>query len=67
MAAQLPEQSIVLETDSPDMLIAGKEGGPNLPKYLIETLHVLSEIRHTTPERLGRATLQNTYRVFNIT
>jgi len=66
VATQLPEESIILETDSPDMLVAGKEKGPNLPEYLIEILHVLSKMRKTTPEQLGKATLQNTHRVFNI-
>lgn len=66
VATQLPEESIVLETDSPDMLIAGKEKGPNLPEYLIEILDVLSKLRQTTPEQLGKATLLNTHRVFNI-
>jgi TatD DNase family protein len=66
MATWLPEESIVLETDSPDMLITGKENGPNLPEYLIEILHVLSKLRQTTPEQLGKATLVNTHRVFKI-
>jgi len=66
MATWLPEESIVLETDSPDMLIADKGKGPNLPEYLIEILHVLSRLRQTTPERLGNATFHNTHRVFNI-
>ena len=66
MATWLPEESIVLETDSPDMLIAGREKSPNLPEYLIEILHVLSRLRQTTPERLGSATFHNTHRVFNI-
>ena len=66
MATWLPEKSIVLETDSPDMLIAGKGKGPNLPEYLIEILNVLSKLRQTTPEQLAKATLVNTHRVFNI-
>lgn len=66
MVSQLPEESIILETDSPDMLIAGKEKGPNLPEYLIEILYVLSKLRNTTPEQLGKATLQNTHRIFDI-
>lgn len=66
VATHLPEESIILETDSPDMLVAGKEKGPNLPEYLIEILHVLSKLRKTTPEQLGKATLQNTHRVFNM-
>lgn len=66
MVIQLPEESIVLETDSPDMIIAGEENAPNLPEYLTEILHVLSKLRQTTPEQLGNATLLNTHRVFNI-
>lgn len=66
VAAQLPEQSIVLETDSPDMLIAGKKKGPNLPQYLIETLHVLAQLRQTKPEHLGDRTLLNTQAIFNL-
>lgn len=66
VAAQLPEESIVLETDSPDMLIAGKGNGPNLPEYLIEILYVLAKLRQTRPEHLGELTRQNTQRVFNL-
>lgn len=66
MAAQLPEESIVLETDSPDMLVAGKEKGPNFPMYLIEILQVLSQLRKTTPKQLGKATVLNTHRIFNL-
>lgn len=66
MATLLPEESIIIETDSPDMPIAGKKNGPNLPEYLIEILHVLSQLRQTSPEQLGNATLVNTHRVFNI-
>ena len=66
VAAQLPEESIVLETDSPDMLIAGKDNGPNLPQYLVNILHVLAKLRQTEPERLGEITRQNTRRMFNL-
>lgn len=66
LAAVLPEQSIVLETDSPDMVVAGKGKGPNLPKYLIEILHLLAKLRQTTSEQLGSATRNNTQRVFNL-
>ena len=67
LATQLPEESIVLETDSPDMVIAGKGKGPNLPQYLVEILHLLAKLRQTTPEQLGETTHLNTHRVFNIT
>lgn len=66
VAAQLPEESIVLETDSPDMLIAGKDKGPNLPEYLVEILHVLAKLRQTKAEHLGEITRQNTQRLFKL-
>lgn len=67
MATQLPEQSIVLETDSPDMLIAGKEKGPNLPEYLIEIVHELAKIRNQSPEQLAETTYENTTKLFRLT
>ncbi|PHR29929.1 MAG: DNAase [Desulfotalea sp.] len=66
MAALLPEEAILLETDSPDMVVAGKGRGPNLPQYLIEILHVLAKLRQITPERLAEAITLNTKRAFNL-
>ncbi|MFT5702003.1 MAG: TatD DNase family protein [Desulforhopalus sp.] len=66
VASQLPEQSIVLETDSPDMVIAGKKQGPNLPQYLPEILEILAKLRNQSSEHLATTTCENTRNIFRL-
>jgi len=66
VATQLPEESIVLETDSPDMLISGKKKGPNLPQYLPEILYNLAKLRNQSPEHLAITTRKNTKNIFHL-
>ena len=66
LATQLPEQAIILETDSPDMVLAGKGDSPNLPRYLLDIVTLLAKLRKTTPEKLGKATRLNTKKTFHL-
>ena len=46
LARELPLESIVLETDAPDMTVASHHGERNSPAYLPECLSALAEIRN---------------------
>ena len=60
LAATLPLDSIVLETDAPDMapeFLA--HGQPNKPEYLPRIAQTLAELRGISPEVVARITTQN--------
>lgn len=67
LAEQLPLDSIVLETDAPDMTVeslrSGKHGfkepARNSPEYLPEILNVLAAIRKISPDELALRCTQN--------
>jgi len=67
MVQQLPVNSIILETDSPDMLVSGQEkNGPNLPQYLPEILYKLASLKQISPEILAESTRTTTQNIFRI-
>ena len=60
LAATLPLESIVLETDAPDMppeFVA--RGQPNKPEYLPRIAQTLAQLRGMTLEELAQATTEN--------
>jgi TatD DNase family protein len=59
LAAALPPEAIVLETDAPDMTVASHHGQRNSPEYLAECLAALAEVRDEAPETLARQTTAN--------
>lgn len=63
--ARLPVDSLVLETDAPDMAPQGVRPGENSPVYLRRILEALSELRRADPEGLGRALLCNAQRLYS--
>ncbi|GGP22813.1 TatD family hydrolase [Silvimonas iriomotensis] len=60
LAAELPLDAIVLETDAPDIPPAWLDGGRNEPVQMATYLQVLAELRADTAENIARATLANT-------
>ncbi len=66
MVQGLPVESIILETDSPDMLVSGKEHGPNLPQYLPEVLKSVAQLKQFSSEKLAEMTWNTTHEVFRI-
>ena len=58
--ARLPLESLVLETDAPDMAPLGVAAGDNSPVYLRQILECLAEIRGEQPEYLASALFSNT-------
>jgi TatD DNase family protein len=66
IAAKLPQQAIVVETDAPDIPLAGRRGKPNLPEYLPEVVNVLAEIRNEPPEETAQYTTANARRLLRL-
>jgi len=67
MIQQVPVNSIILETDSPDMQISGKKkSDPNLPQYLPKILYELARIKQMSPELLAETTRTTTQNIFKI-
>ncbi len=66
IAKFLPLESIVLETDSPDLPPAAHNGERNSPEYLPEILETLSDIREESMEALALATTQNACRLLKL-
>jgi TatD DNase family protein len=66
LGAELPLEAIVLETDAPDMVPAGKEGFPNSPEYLPEILDALSSLRKEPVEEIAQQTCATARRVLRL-
>ncbi len=66
LVATLPIDSIVLETDAPDMPPEFlPRGQPNKPEYLPRIAQTLADLRGTSPEEIAQATSHNALSVLN--
>lgn len=65
--ARLPVDSLVLETDAPDMAPEGVEAGANSPAFLHEIFECLAEIRAEQPALLATQLLTNTHLLYGQT
>nr|WP_256352799.1 TatD family hydrolase [Pseudomonas sp. PDM31] len=63
--AELPLESVVLETDSPDMAPAMFPGQRNSPAHLPAICEALAQIMAITPEQLAAASTANARELFN--
>ncbi|KAA1173106.1 TatD family deoxyribonuclease [Marinobacter salinexigens] len=61
---QLPLDSLVLETDAPDMAPAGVDKGQNSPAQLPRIMRVLAELRGMELEEIAFALLKNVRRMY---
>ena len=66
LASELPLESIVLETDAPDMSGAKHRGERNSPEYLIDCLNSLAEIRQQSVNKLAQQTTLNAKSIFKL-
>jgi TatD DNase family protein len=66
LAAALPVDAIVLETDAPDLTVASHRYQRNSPEYLPEVLAALAEVREAEPEGLAAATTANARAVLRL-
>ena len=66
LAKAIPVESIVLETDAPDMTVAQHRGERNSPEYLPFCLAALAEVRGESPEAIARQTTVNAHEVLGL-
>lgn len=64
LAATLPEDAIVLETDAPDIPPAWQRGKRNAPAELPRTASVLAGLRHIDDKTAARITSENALGIF---
>ncbi|MEH6389482.1 MAG: TatD family hydrolase [Pseudomonas profundi] len=62
--AELPQSSLVLETDAPDMAPSFQAYQRNSPEFLPEICRQLAELRGEATEELAQACLDNTCELF---
>lgn len=64
LAAELPADRILVETDAPYLAPGKFRGKTNEPSYVVETGRVIAEARGVTPDAMARQTTENFYRLF---
>ena len=64
--AQLPLESLVLETDAPDMAPDGLKGQRNTPDQIAVIAEALAECRQESVKQIGRVTSANVERVLHL-
>jgi TatD DNase family protein len=65
IAAELPADRILVETDAPYLAPLPYRGKRNEPAYVVETAKVLAETRGVSPDEIARQTTENFFRLFN--
>jgi TatD DNase family protein len=64
LAAELPADRVMVETDSPYLAPGKYRGKRNEPAYVVETAKVLAEVRGVTLDEIARQTTENFFRLF---
>ena len=64
LAAALPLDRLLVETDAPFLAPVPHRGRPNEPSYVAHTAAVLAELRGLTTEEIASATTDNVLRLF---
>jgi TatD DNase family protein len=65
IAADLPEDRILVETDAPYLAPGPWRGKRNEPAYVVETARVLAETRGVTEQAIAAITTRNFFRLFS--
>lgn len=65
-AKQLPLESMLLETDAPDMPLQGKQGERNSPANIIAIAQTLAELRGEPLQMIATQTTRNAQQLFKI-
>ncbi len=65
IAAELPADRIMVETDAPYLAPGPYRGKRNEPAYVVETARVLAETRSVSADELARQTTENFFRLFS--
>lgn len=64
--AALPDSGFVLETDSPDMPLAGHQGERNEPSRIVEVCRVVATLRGQPSVEVGTNSTANARRLFGV-
>ncbi|MDP1929823.1 MAG: TatD family hydrolase [Thiobacillus sp.] len=64
VAAAIPLERMLIETDSPYLAPVPHRGQTNQPGYVKHVAEEIARVRGTTPEAIGKATTQNFFRLF---
>ncbi|MEC8918689.1 MAG: TatD family hydrolase [Pseudomonadota bacterium] len=62
----IPDDGFVLESDSPDMPLSGRQGQRNEPAHLMETAETVARLRGQTRESVIANAWVNTHRLFGL-
>lgn len=65
--AAMPLESLLLETDAPDMPLSGFQGQPNSPLQLPRVARYLAELKEESLANIQQQTQQNTRVLFSLT
>jgi TatD DNase family protein len=65
LAAELPADRIMVETDAPYLAPGKFRGKRNEPSYVVEVAKVLAETRGVSLEEISRQTTENFFRLFS--
>jgi TatD DNase family protein len=65
VAAELPADRILVETDAPYLAPNPFRGKRNEPAYVVETAKVLAETRGVSLEAVAQQTSENFFRLFS--
>jgi TatD DNase family protein len=66
VAARVPIDTLLLETDAPDQPDADHRGERNEPARILRVLEVVAELRGEAPDVIARATTANAERLFRL-
>jgi len=61
---RMPLESLLLETDAPDMPLQGRQGAPNSPEYLVDIAECLADLRGDSLDTIAKATTENAHTLF---
>jgi TatD DNase family protein len=65
LAAELPSDRILVETDAPYLAPIPNRGKRNEPSFVVETAKVLAQARGVSPEDIAQQTTANFFRLFS--
>ena len=65
VAAEVPMDRLLVETDSPYLAPVPHRGKSNEPAFVVKTLEQLAAVKGVTPEDMAKATNDNFFRLFS--